>query len=284
MTANQDPRAPVALAIHGGAGSSRPAQRRGLEEALAAGITTLCDGGQALDAVVAAVMVLEDDPCFNAGRGGARTADGGVELDAAVMEGTHQRAGGVACISKAKNPVAVARLLLEQDGPVLLAGAGADRFAVDNGAAVAPPGWFDSTPPASASPAHGTVGAVALDRFGNLAVATSTGGIEGQLSGRVGDTPVIGAGTFADTRCAVSATGDGEAFLRCGFAHLVAYRVGEGWSLRDACDAALEEVRGLGGSGGCVSVDAKGAVYLPFITEAMPRAWATSRDDLHVEL
>jgi L-asparaginase / beta-aspartyl-peptidase len=226
--------APV-LAVHGGAGRILPeelgeartsAARRGLEASLTAGMTVLREGGSALDAVVAAVLVLEDDDQFNAGRGAVLTATGGVEHDAAVADGATRRAGAVTCISGIRNPVLAARAVLERTPHVLLSGTGAQELAQREGLAVVPVDWFvtarrreqwagtrlsDREEPERTG---GTVGAVAVDVEGHLAAATSTGGTTGQLPGRVGDTPLIGAGTWADDRsCAVSATGDGEALI-----------------------------------------------------------------------
>jgi L-asparaginase / beta-aspartyl-peptidase len=226
--------APV-LAVHGGAGRIVPeelgaqraaAARRGLGQSLAAGMTVLRDGGSALDAVVAAVLVLEDDDQFNAGRGAVLTATGGVEHDAAVADGATRRAGAVTCVSGIRNPVLAARAVLERTPHVLLSGAGAQELARREGLALVPTDWFvtprrqqqlvriRSSDRAEPEFTGGTVGAVALDVEGHLAAATSTGGTTGQLAGRVGDTPLVGAGTWADDRsCAVSATGDGEALI-----------------------------------------------------------------------
>ena len=256
------------LAVHGGAGGvpapeRAAARQRGIDAALDAGMAVLHDGGSALDAVCAAVVVLEDDPHFNAGRGGVATSAGTHELDAAVMRGEDRAAGAVAAITGAKNPVLAARAVLEDGRHVLFAG----EVPFD-GVEPAPPGWFEvgeSDPSTS-----GTVGAVALDAAGHLAAATSTGGRRGQPPGRVGDSPLVGAGTWADdATCAVSGTGAGEVFIRAAFAHTVHVHVAAGASLDDACAAALADVRGLGGSGGCVAVDRLGRVAAPHTTPAM---------------
>lgn len=285
--------APV-LAVHGGAGritvedlgaQRTAAARRGLDQSLATGMAVLRDGGSALDAVVAAVLILEDDEQFNAGRGAVLTAAGGVEHDAAVADGATRRAGAVSCVSGIRNPVLAARAVLERTPHVLLSGAGAREFARREGIALAPADWFmtahrreqlakvrpsDRTEPGCTG---GTVGAVALDVNGHLAAATSTGGTVGQLAGRVGDTPLIGAGTWADDRsCAVSATGDGEAFMLSVFAHEVDTLVRlAGLSLGEACQRALHEAKTRAGTGGCIAVGPDGTVAMPFTTAGMFR-------------
>ena len=265
------------IVVHGGAGGlpapERATQRTaGIDAAVAAGLDVLERGGSALDAVCAAVVVLEDDPSFNAGRGAVANSDGKHELDAALMDGT-RRAGSVAAITRARNPILAARAVLDGGVHVMLAGPGADRFVEEQGVALAPDGWFDVTSDPGTS---GTVGAVALDVDGHLAAATSTGGRSGQRPGRVGDTPIIGAGTFADdATCAVSGTGAGEAFVRAVFAHTVHAGVAAGQTLDDACAAALADVERFGGTGGCVAVSRTGEVASPFTTEAMSRGWGT---------
>lgn len=265
------------IVVHGGAGGvptpERAAKRQaGIDAALRAGLTVLEAGGSAVDAVCAAVVVLEDDPAFNAGRGGVATSDATFELDAAVMDGSDRRAGAVAAITRARNPILAARAVMDDGRHVLLAGAGADRFAEDAGVALAEPGWFDvSSDPGSS----GTVGAVAVDAAGHVAAATSTGGRGGQLPGRIGDSPIVGAGTYADdATCAVSGTGQGELFVRAVFAHSVHAAVASGASLAGACAAALADVSALGGKGGCIAVTRTGEVAAPFTTDAM--AWGTA--------
>jgi L-asparaginase/beta-aspartyl-peptidase (threonine type) len=246
----------------------------------------LSDGGPAVDAVVAAVVVLEDDEQWNAGRGSALTAAGTVEMDAAVADGTSRRFGGVAAVTGVRHPVLAARAVMDDGRHVLLAGAGAEGFARDIGLAFEPGHWFvtarrrhdlaqrlaDGPPPSGGS----TVGAVARDVDGHLAAATSTGGRTGQLPGRIGDSPIPGAGTWADdVTCAVSATGIGEAFLRTAFGHEVdaCLRLGV-VDLEAACRAALEAVGAAGGQGGCIAVMAEGPPILPFTTALMHRGWA----------
>lgn len=283
------------LAVHGGAGAlererlapdAEAAARRGLEAALRAGHAVLADGGRALDAVVRAVATLEDDPAFNAGRGSVLTSEGRVEMDAAVVDGATLAAGAVACVSRLAHPVETARLVMEHSPHVLLAGEGAERFALAHGAEAVDPealvtelrrGQLERVR-ARVALDHdggglGTVGAVARDRAGHVAAATSTGGMTGQLPGRVGDSPIVGAGTWADdASCAVSATGHGELFVRVGFAHEVDALVRHaGLALGEACRRVLERVAALGGRGGCVAVDRRGAVALPFSSAGMFR-------------
>lgn len=300
--------APFALAIHGGAGalpaSRVPAERieemrRDLGLALDAGLALLGAGGAALDAVVAAVAVLEDSRVFNAARGAVLRSDGSARLDASVMAGDGQRAGAVCQLRAAKNPVCVARAVLERGREVLLAGEDADRFAAAAGLELRPPEYFITdyrreqlerlvlregmaldhdveVPHTGRAPDEGqTVGAVALDAHGHLAAATSTGGMTNAVPGRVGDSPIIGAGTWAsDETIALSATGTGEFFIRAAFAHEVHARVAwRGCDLAQAAREALEVVARLGGHGGCVAVDRAGRVTAPFTTSAMPRAF-----------
>ena len=266
------------IAVHGGAGGGGEPQLEGVRIALEAGRAALAHGGSALDAVVAAVVSLELDGRFDAGRGAYRTAAGGIELDAAVMDGATRRAGAVAAISNVRHPIQVARALLEGDGPLMLAGSGADAYALSHGLDLAPDDWFVA--PMVDSP-HGTVGAVARDDAGRVAAATSTGGVRGQVVGRVGDSPIIGAGTYADEHIAVSATGKGEAFMRAVFAYRVA---ASSEPLAVACAAALNDVKDLGGTGGCIAITPDGRVAVQHNTEVMPAGWANTDGDLYLEL
>lgn len=270
------------LLIHGGAGALQPgaddapAVHAALRAAAGAGRDVLAAAGRALDAVVAAVASLESSGEFNAGRGAVRATDGSVSLDAALMDGGSRAAGAVAALSGYASAIGVARLVLERTAHVLLAGEGAARFAAESGVPLAPPGLFRPSA-RGRSPAaghHGTVGAVARDADGAFAAATSTGGVPGKLPGRVGDSPLIGAGTYADACCAVSATGTGETFIRTVFAHRVATLVGAGRPVVEAAEAALAEVTALGGHGGCIALDAAGERALPFTTPGMFRAVA----------
>jgi isoaspartyl peptidase/L-asparaginase-like protein (Ntn-hydrolase superfamily) len=295
-------RPPAVLAIHGGAGPAPagdpdggaarwPGQAEGLAAALRAGLAVLAAGGPALEAVIAAVAVLEDDEQWNAGRGSALTSAGAVEMDAAVADGRTGRLGGVACVAGVRHPVEAARLVMDDGRHVLLSGPGAEAFARSAGLAFEPPDWFiterrrrDLARLTTAVPGGGTVGAVARDRNGHLAAATSTGGRTGQLSGRIGDSPVPGAGTWADdATCAVSATGIGEAFLRAAFAHEVDARLRlEGVDLDTACQEALAAVHAAGGNGGCIAVAPDGPPRLPFTTALMHRGWAEAGGPLWV--
>lgn len=271
------------LSVHGGAGGHTDELREhaaqyhaALERALAAGADALNAGGGAVEAVRAAVIVLESVPLFNAGYGSALGTDGSVELSASVMRGSDQAAGGVAMMTRTAHPVAAAVALLDEP-EVLLVGPSADAHAGVSGLEQWDPAEFVTERQrqklaerlAAAEPE--TVGAVCLDKTGLLAAATSTGGLSGQRSGRVGDSPLIGAGTWADNRVAVSCTGQGEAFIRAGAARLVAALVERGETLESAAQAALTAVADCSGSGGLIAVDAHGNVTAPRSTGAMPR-------------
>jgi beta-aspartyl-peptidase (threonine type) len=271
------------IAIHGGAGvrrSDKPSARHraALTRALEAGHEILEQGGTSLDAVVAAVVVLEDSPLFNAGRGSSFNSDGEIEMDASIMEGATLRAGAVAAVRRIRNPILAARAVMESSPHVLLAGGGAEHFARKHGLKLEPQEYFHTAKRLSALKRrlknyHGTVGAVALDQAGNLAAATSTGGYTGKLPGRVGDSPIIGAGNYADNRaCAVSGTGLGEAFIRAAVGHDVCAQMRyRGVSLAAAAAAALKNVARLGADGGLIAVDRRGNVAMPFNSEGMYR-------------
>jgi L-asparaginase / beta-aspartyl-peptidase len=279
----------IAIVVHGGAGGpiadpERAARMRaGAEAAVAAGHAVLAGGGAALDAVEAAIVVLEDDPEFNAGRGAALTEYGRVELDASVMDGTTRAAGAVAAVRGVRNPVRAARAVLAEGRHVLLVGPPAIEFAATAGLEFESETWFVTERERLAlvalkagdvTGARGTVGAVARDADGRLAAATSTGGVSGQRLGRVGDSPLIGAGTWADESVAVSCTGHGESIIRSALAHEVdALRRLKGLSLEDACATALESVARFGGDGGVIAVSADGEVAARFNSEAMTRGW-----------
>ena len=274
----------LVIAIHGGAGvlrADRPgAQHRAvLKQALETGYEILINGGKGLDAVAAAVVVLEDSPLFNAGRGSSFNSDGEIEMDASIMEGAALRAGAVAAVRRIRNPILAARAVMEASRHVLLAGSGAERFARKHGLKLERPEYFGTARRRTAlrknlTNYHGTVGAVALDAQGNLAAATSTGGYTGKLPGRIGDSPIIGAGTYADNRaCAVSGTGFGEAFIRAAVGYDVCARMRyANVSLAAATEAALRNVATLGGDGGLIAVDRRGNVAMPFNSEGMYRA------------
>ncbi len=285
------------LVIHGGAGSMRPHRlgaeveqcaRDGLEAALAAGSAILGRGESALDAVEAAVRVLEEDICFNAGRGSVLTAEGYIELDAAIMDGRTRRAGAVAGLRTTRAPISLARLLLEKGPHVFLSGHGVDQFAREAGLEQVDNSWFEvperrrqleelvAVGGFDDEVKYGTVGAVAVDVDGHVAVATSTGGLTAKRWGRVGDSPLIGAGTYADDRsAAVSATGSGEYFIRAVAAHQLAERVRLGGdALQQALDSVLADIRTLGGKGGLIAVAPNGDAAWGFTTPAMYRGMA----------
>ena len=298
---------PVALVIHGGAGviersalstKEEAAVRADLDRALDAGQAVLAGGGTALDAVEAAILVLEDSPRFNAGKGAVFDAEGGHQLDASVMEGHTGRAGAVAGVTTVRHPVSLARAVMEHSPHVMLAGAGAERFADTRpGIERVPNTWFDTdrrreqleaareAVAADAGGAirvagrsvedFGTVGAVALDGHGHIAAATSTGGMTNKRWNRIGDSPVIGAGTWADARCGVSGTGWGEFYIRAAVAHDICARVAyRGDTLAAAAEAVVNGVvPAMGGDGGAIALDAQGNIAMPFNTPGMYRAW-----------
>ena len=323
----------IALAIHGGAGTILKSQmtpaleaeyRGGLENALRAGWNILEKGGSSLDAVEAAVCSLEDFPLFNAGRGAVFTHEGKVELDAAIMDGHHLKAGAVTFVKNIKNPVKLARLVMERTEHILLAGLGANQFAEQMEMKTEPDEYFftehrwlqlqeamadgrvqldhaDASIPDSkfqieseseiwnlesgiAKP-MGTVGAVACDANGHLAAATSTGGMTNKKFGRVGDTAIIGAGTYADARVAVSCTGHGEYFMLGVTAYDVAARIKyKGLSLEEAARETIEHLTAINGEGGLIAIDAMGNVALPFNSEGMYRAFITDHIQPCVEI
>ncbi|GGF46240.1 L-asparaginase [Aliidongia dinghuensis] len=304
-----------AIAIHGGAGTIdqslltpelAAAYHAGLAEAIARGAAVLADGGSALDAVTAAVVALEDCPLFNAGKGAVLNADAGHELDAAIMEGTSLGAGAIAAVTRVRNPILGARLVMERSGHVLMAGAAAERFLTAEGMELVAPDYFTTperleqlrrvqaegrgmlldhdaqsvTNPSVTDRAvadkTGTVGAVALDSQGRLAAATSTGGMTNKRPGRVGDTPVIGAGCYADdATAAVSSTGTGEAFIRAVAAYDVAAQMAyAGRSLAAAAEeVVMTRLPRVGGQGGLIAIDRTGAIVMPFNTGGMYRGY-----------
>ncbi|HET9398921.1 MAG TPA: isoaspartyl peptidase/L-asparaginase [Sphingomicrobium sp.] len=294
------------LMIHGGCGAMRPASlppetedkaRAGLEAALDAGERILADGGSALDAVAAVARVLEEHPCFNAGRGSVLTADGKVELDAAIMDGRDRSAGAVAGLRTTRSPIDAARAAMEHSPHVLLTYREADAFASGRGLEQVANDWF-VTPERKAQLdavmasgggfdadiKYGTIGAVAVDSQGHVAAATSTGGLTAKRWGRIGDSPLIGAGTYADDRaCAVSATGLGEAFIRAVAGHQLAMRMMlSGESLQAALDAVLADVGSLGGTGGLIAVAPNGEAAWGFTTPGMYRGLARSSGEREV--
>ncbi|KUZ59035.1 isoaspartyl peptidase [Burkholderia ubonensis] len=306
---------PAIVAIHGGAGTilreamntdTELQYRAELAAILRAAQAVLADGGSALDAVSVAVRMLEDCPLFNAGRGAVYTADGTHELDAAIMDGATLAAGAVCCVTRVRNPVLAARRVMEASEHVMFAGAGADAFAAAQGLELVEPGYFGTEArhaqwlkardaagalldhdaatfafgdgaPLDPDRKHGTVGAVARDLHGHVAAATSTGGITNKQPGRVGDSPIIGAGCYADdATCAVSSTGTGEMFIRLATAHDVAAQMAyRGVSVAEAAyDVVMNKLPRIAGRGGIIAVDAHGNVTMPFNTEGMYRGYA----------
>jgi beta-aspartyl-peptidase (threonine type) len=268
------------MAVHGGAGTPPPGwvvdmdrARADLASATHVGWEVLERGGSALDAAQAAVIWLEDCPRFNAGRGAVLNAHGETELDAAVMDGRTRRAGAVAAVRRVRNPITAARAVMEGSDHVLLASTGAEQFAEEAGLTMVDPAHhvIEYRERLNHS-ALGTVGAVALDATGGLAAATSTGGLRGKARGRVGDSPLVGCGTYANDRCAVSATGHGEAILRAVAAHDVAARMRHGRSLQAAARAVVEEIVALDGDVGLLAVDNEGNVAMPFAADVYHRA------------
>jgi beta-aspartyl-peptidase (threonine type) len=299
------------IAIHGGAGTLPRAEmspeadhryRAGLSAALDAGYALLEAGGTSLDAVTRAVVLLEDNPLFNAGRGSVFTLEGRNELDAAIMDGSNLHAGAVCGVTRIKNPVELARAVMEQSEHVMLAGAGAEEFAAARGFSFVPQSYFytperwrqlerirGGDPALSAlTISHvGTVGAVALDDQGRLAAATSTGGMTGKRYQRIGDSPIIGAGTYADDRsCAVSATGHGEVFIRAAVAHDICARVRFGGRslVQAAREVVLGELREMNGEGGIVAIDARGEIAVEFNSEGMFRASRKQGEPAHIAI
>jgi beta-aspartyl-peptidase (threonine type) len=300
------------LVIHGGAGVIRkdltPEKeklvRADLEAALSAGYAVLKDGGASLDAVTKAILVLEDSPRFNAGKGAVFTHDGKNELDSAIMDGASLRAGAIAGVHRVKNPVLLARAVMEKSPHVFLTGDGAEAFAKTVGIELVDPAYFrtderwNQLQEALKAEAkgqqsslgraihYGTVGAVALDKAGHLAAATSTGGMTNKRWGRVGDSPIIGAGTYANAHCAVSATGWGEYYIRSVAAHDICARVEYGKQpVAKAADAVvMDVVPKLGGDGGVIALDANGNFATPFNTDGMYRGWVDRGGKVHVAL
>jgi L-asparaginase / beta-aspartyl-peptidase len=284
------------LMIHGGSGSMRrghlaeadeQAGRSGLSAALEAGAAILRDGGAALDAVETAVKVMEDDPAFNAGRGSVFTWDGAIECDAAIMDGRDRSAGAVAGATATRHPVSLARAVMAESPHVLLSAAGADQFSREHGLEQAGPEWFaiperrrqldeikaNPDAPFDSGMKYGTVGAVAVDEGGHVAAATSTGGLTAKRWGRIGDSPLIGAGTYADDRAAaISCTGSGEHFIRLGLAHELCARLRLCGDSLDIVEAdLLAELGRIGGKGGFIAVTPDGQARWAFNTPGMYR-------------
>ena len=299
------------LVIHGGAGviardvtpEREKAVRAALQRALESGYAQLKAGKPALDAVTAAITILEDDPLFNAGKGAVFNHDGKNELDAAIMDGSTLRAGSIANVHRVKNPILLARAVMEQSPHVMMVGDGAEQFAKSVGIELVAPGYFhtderwrqlqsalkeerEKTAAPAKAPHHGTVGAVALDTQGHLAAGTSTGGMTNKRYGRVGDSPIIGAGTYANAKCAVSATGWGEYYIRANAAHDICARVEYGGKplAQAAKEVVMDVIPKLGGDGGVIALDADGNFAMPFNTEGMYRGWVDKNGKIHIAI
>ena len=301
--------APV-FVIHGGAGviakevtpEKEKAYRAELQRALEAGYAVLKGGGNGLDAVSKAIVIMEDSPLFNAGKGAVFNHDGKNELDASIMDGATLRAGAVASVHRVRNPILLARAVMEKSPHVMLVGDGAEEFARSIGVTLVDPKYFyteqrwqqlqealkeeQDKPAAGKAPGHGTVGAVALDQQGHLAAGTSTGGMTNKRYGRIGDSPIIGAGTYANAKCAVSATGWGEYYIRANAAHDICARVEyKGEPIAQAAkEVVMEVVPKLGGDGGVIALDAEGNFATPFNTEGMFRGWIDRDGKMHVAI
>lgn len=285
----------TALILHGGAGARRErnyeaevAHMRQVVEAMKARLDA---GDSALDVATAAVVLLEDSGLYVAGKGASPNLAGAYELDASIMDGATRRAGAVAALQGFRNPVLAARAVMERTPHVMLAGQGAALFAHDQGLEpiADEAAWFthagqgeDNHPPGTLS--HGTVGCCVLDAQGRLAAATSTAGVFGKMPGRVGDTPLPAAGTWADARVAASGTGQGEYFIRVAATAQVGWRVGTGQTLVEATRAVIDDIGAMGGDGGLIALDAQGNIAAPFNSQGMKRAWLTPAGEIGVEV
>ncbi|MFY7719010.1 MAG: isoaspartyl peptidase/L-asparaginase family protein [Brevundimonas sp.] len=284
-----------ALILHGGAGARRERdytrEMAHMGEVVAAMKARLDAGAPALDVAVEATVLLEDSGLYVAGRGASPNLAGAYELDASLMDGSTRKAGAVAALQGFRNPVVAARAVMDRTPHVMLTGEGASLFALDQGLEpiADEEAWFtragqgeDNHPPGTL--AHGTVGCCVLDRDGRLAAATSTAGVFGKMPGRVGDTPIPGAGSWADGRVAVSGTGQGEYFIRVAACAQVSWRVGAGQTLAEAGRAVIEEIGNMGGDGGLIALDRDGNITAPFNSQGMKRAWLTPDGEIGVEV
>ena len=285
----------TALILHGGAGARREknydAEVVHMREVVEAMKVRLDAGASALDVAVEAVVMLEDSGLYVAGRGASPNLAGAFELDASIMDGATRKAGAVAALQGFRNPVVAARAVMDRTPHVMLAGEGAALFALDQGLEpiADEAAWFtragqgeDNHPPGTLS--HGTVGCCVLDREGRLAAATSTAGVFGKLPGRVGDTPIPAAGTWADSNVAVSGTGQGEYFIRVAACAQTGWRVASGQSLSVAAQGVIDEIGGMGGDGGLIALDRDGNIASPFNSQGMKRAWLTPSGEVGVEV
>jgi beta-aspartyl-peptidase (threonine type) len=310
---DSSPSSPIVMVVHGGAGTIlkrnmtpelEASYQEKLSEGLLAGYRILAAGGSSVDAVVATIRIFEDSPLFNAGKGAVFTAEGKNELDASIMVGSTRQAGAVAGVTGIKNPITAARAVMEATPHVLLAGKGAELFAAEQGIELVDPSYFftqrrwdalerareaervevreaepEKENPKGSGGAFGTVGALALDREGVLTAGTSTGGMTNKRHGRVGDSPIIGAGTYANEHCAASGTGHGEFFIRWAVSYDICARVElQGMAIDEAAELVInQELKQVGGSGGVIALDNKGNFSMPFNTEGMYRGYI--RDD-----
>ncbi len=303
---NEEQQSEFGIVIHGGAGgitreSYTPEQdaayREALSEALRVGYEILKNGGNSLEAVESAIRIMEDDSLFNAGRGAVFTADGKNELDASIMDGSTLNAGAVAGVTRIKNPITLARLVMEESRHVMFAREGAEVFGDQHGIETVPEDYFFTErrwrtlqriqEREAAEERGGTVGAAALDKNGNLAAGTSTGGMSNKRFGRIGDSPIIGAGTYANNKtCAVSATGHGEYFIRLSVAYdISALMEYKGLSLREAGDrVVMEKLPDIGGYGGVIAIDQFGNIAMPFTTAGMHRGYVLDDGEFVVKL
>jgi beta-aspartyl-peptidase (threonine type) len=289
LTGSKDESVEFSIAIHGGAGTitrknmtpgKENAYRSKLKETLNVGYSILNKGGTSLDAVEATIRIMENSELFNAGKGAVFTNAGTNELDASIMDGRNLKAGAVARVKTVKNPISAARKVMEETWHVMLSGDGADKFAKEQGLDIVDPSYFytqqrwDSLKKTQ-SEKHGTVGCVALDKHGNLAAGTSTGGLTNKRWGRVGDSPIIGSGTYANNQtCAVSGTGQGEYFIRGNVAYDVsAIMEYKGKSVGEAAQNVIRKLSDMGGNGGIITMDSKGNISMPFNTAGMYRGF-----------
>lgn len=285
----------TALILHGGAGARRErnydAEVVHMREVVEAMKARLDAGASALDVAVEAVVMLEDSGLYVAGRGASPNLAGAYELDASIMDGSTKRAGAVAALQGFRNPVVAARAVMDRTPHVMLAGEGAALFALDQGLEpiADEEAWFtragkgeDNHPPGTLS--HGTVGCCVLDAQGRLAAATSTAGVFGKMPGRVGDTPIPAAGTWADGNVAVSGTGQGEYFIRVAACARTGWRVAAGQSLAEASRAVIDEIGALGGDGGLIALDRDGNIAAPYNSQGMKRAWLNPAGEIGVEV
>ena len=289
LTGSKDESVEFSIAIHGGAGTitrknmtpgKENAYRSKLKETLNVGYSILNKGGTSLDAVEATIRIMENSELFNAGKGAVFTNAGTNELDASIMDGRNLKAGAVARVKTVKNPISAARKVMEETWHVMLSGDGADKFAKEQGLDIVDPNYFytqrrwDSLKKIQVEK-HGTVGCVALDKHGNLAAGTSTGGITNKRWGRVGDSPIIGSGTYANNKtCAVSGTGQGEYFIRGNVAYDVsAIMEYKGKSVGEAAQNVIRKLSDKGGNGGIITMDSKGNISMPFNTAGMYRGF-----------